>query len=219
LDVVWDGITQESTLQPEGVTLRHALADAAKAYDWDTVFDIVENEPELINTTRPGGVSQFAPLHQVAHGGATVDVVERMQQLGAFRSARTAKGERPVDIAVRKGHDRIVRALTPSIYHDVPSSALQALQKSFHKVIRARAKRLVDEHSLRLPDLEVLVELEEPRMWFPVPGMYGGFHFWLEAGGTEPVLISESWCRVADGSGQRHEVRCESSILVDEGFV
>ena len=56
-------------------------------------------------------------------------------------------------------------------------------------------------------------------MWFAVPGMYGGFSYRLEAGGVRPKLVSESWCRVVDGSGQRHEITPGGSQLVDEGFV
>ena len=37
--------------------------------------------------------------------------------------------------------------------------------------------------------------------------------------GVEAVLMSESWCRVVGGSGQRHEVTSSRSRLVDEGFV
>ncbi len=56
-------------------------------------------------------------------------------------------------------------------------------------------------------------------MWFAVPGMYGGFCYELEHAGADPVLISSSWCRVVGGLGQRHEIRCGGSRLVEEGFV
>ena len=39
----------------------------------------------------------------------------------------------------------------------------------------------IEEHGLRLPELEPLLELGRPKMWFAVPGMYGGFQ--LPAGG------------------------------------
>ena len=67
-------------------------------------------------------------------------------------------------------------------------------QAHFHTVIRGRAERLVEEHGLRLPELEPLLELDPAEMWFAVPGMYGG-------------------------SGQRHEITPGGSQLVDEGFV
>ena len=49
--------------------------------------------------------------------------------------------------------------------------------------------------------------------------MYGGFNFWLEAEHDDVRLVTESWCRVVDGSGQRHIVTADDARLVDEGFV
>ena len=56
-------------------------------------------------------------------------------------------------------------------------------------------------------------------MWFQVLGMYGGFKYWRETTRGGVKLVSESWCRVADGSGQRHEVTSAGRQLVEEGFV
>lgn len=35
----------------------------------------------------------------------------------------------------------------------------------------------------------------------------------------EAKLVSESWCRVVGGSGQRHELTSEGSRLLEEGLV
>ncbi|MCY4505399.1 MAG: hypothetical protein OXG35_00345 [Acidobacteria bacterium] len=56
-------------------------------------------------------------------------------------------------------------------------------------------------------------------MWFAVPGMYGGFSYRLEVDDVRPQLVSESWCRVVGGSGQRHAITPGGSQLVEEGFV
>ncbi len=72
---------------------------------------------------------------------------------------------------------------------------------------------------LRLPELELLLEIEQPRMWFAVPEMYGGFNYWLDGEGGNAKLISESWYRVVGGSGQRYEITSKEGKLVDEGFV
>ena len=64
-----------------------------------------------------------------------------------------------------------------------------------------------------------MLELEEPEIWFPVPGMYGGFSITMDGEGEEAILISSSWCRVSGGSGQRHEITANGSELVEEGFV
>jgi hypothetical protein len=83
-----------------------------------------------------------------------------------------------------------------------------------------RAADLVDEQELRLPELEVLLECEPAaEMWFPVPGMYGGFKYGLVSDADGVRLVSESWIRIVGGSGQRHEIAADRTTLVDEGFV
>jgi hypothetical protein len=86
-------------------------------------------------------------------------------------------------------------------------------------VIRGRIDHELPNHGLRLPELEPLLELERPQMWFPVPGMYGGFSYCLESAGVQAKLVAESWCRVIEGSGQRHEITSDGGQLVAEGFV
>jgi hypothetical protein len=96
---------------------------------------------------------------------------------------------------------------------------LDDIQQHFHAIIHERAGELIQEHALRLPKLEPLLEMQEPRLWFAVPGMYGGFHFWLEQVTGEMVLVAESWCRVVGGSGQRHLISRYGSLLLARGFV
>jgi hypothetical protein len=109
--------------------------------------------------------------------------------------------------------------LAPEYRHHVSREVLSNVQAHFHAVIRGRAEHLVDEQRLRLPQLEPLLELDKPEMWFTVPGMAGGFSYRLESEGIHARLVSDSWCRMVGGSGQRHEITSHGSRLVDEGFV
>jgi hypothetical protein len=219
MDIVWNGITQPKTLTEEAARCRFELADAARDYNWSRVFDLVSQHPELVNCCRPGGTSLFAPLHQAAYGGAPIEVVRRLIELGAWRTLQNARGERPIDVAEREGHERLRTVLEPVYRYRVPIGVLVKIQSHFHAVIGGRADDLVKEHALRLPELEPLLGLERPRMWFAVPGMYGGFSYGFESFGVDAKLIAESWCRVVGGSGQRHEITSEGSRLLDEGFV
>ena len=218
-DIVWDGVTQVRTLTDEADRTRHALADAAKSGDWQRVFELLSEHREWINSTRPGGSAWYAPLHQAAWHGAPVTVVQQLLDSGAWRTHQNARGERPVDVADRRGHRHLFAALTPEYRHRIPLGVLLKVQAHFHTVIRGRAERLIEEHGLRLPELEPLLELGRPKMWFAVPGMYGGFSYRLEVVGVHPKLVSESWCRVVGGSGQRHAITPAGSQLVEEGFV
>ena len=217
-DLYWDGITKPETLTREGLTLRQDLANRAKNYDWPEVLSILSEHPDLINTTRPGGCSLYAPLHQAAHGGAGIEVVTRLLRLGAWRTLRNADGDRPADVARKKSHTHLQEILEPTYCQGVPPAVLGRIQDHFHAVIRVRAIDLVREHSLRLPELEVVLEFRPRKFWFAVPGMCGGFAYWLAYDGPNAKLVCESWCRVVQGSDQRHEVTADGSRLVDQGF-
>ena len=219
MHVIWDGITRKETLSAEATALRDALADAARQYRWSDVFRILADHPHWVNASRPGGPSWYAPLHQAADAGAPIEVVQRLLRVCAWRTLQNACGERPVDIAERKQRRHLLQILTPEPRHRVPPGVLRKIQDHFHDVIRGRAADLVREEALRLPELEPLLELETPATWFAVPGMYGGFSYRLDLSRPEATLVSESWCRVVGGSGQRHEITCRGSALVEEGFV
>ena len=214
-DHTWDGTTRRASLSGWAAAARERLADAAKRYDWSAVFDLLRQHPESVNSSRPGGRSWYAPLHQAAHGGASLGVVDRLIAAGAWRALRTAAGERPADIARRRGHLHLLDILEPPQLVDVPLRVLQDIQVHFHAVIFERARELVEEHRLRLPELEVMLELDRPQMWFPVPGMYGGFSYRLDAQGADSRLISDSWCRVVEGSEQRHEITAHGTTQVE----
>ncbi|WP_174982566.1 ankyrin repeat domain-containing protein [Burkholderia lata] len=220
MGITWDGITGADVLDDAQVASRHALADAARDGDWATMLDLVEKQSRLVNATRLGGTSLYTPLHQAAYGGAPKEVVVALLQLGAWRMLRDAQGARPVDLAERRGHRPLVDLLTPQPRRFVPDETLSDIQRHFHDMIRGRIAHLrVD--ALRLPELEPLLELDAQaeRVWFAVPGMYGGFGYALRNDGAAAVLVSESWSRVVGGSGQRHEITARGSTLVDEGFV
>jgi len=219
MSVLWDGMTQPETINESSLLSRIELADAAKAGDWTKVLNLLEADSELINVCRPGGKSQFAPLHQAAYCGASESVVQRLIDAGAWRTLQNSRGERAIDVAQRKGHTHLLRVLEPVFKHSVPAGVLLKVQSNFHEVIRGRAAELVQQHQLRLPELEPLLELDTAEMWFPVPGMYGGFSYRMDKLGVEAALVTESWCRVVGGSGQRHLITSKGSQLVAEGFV
>ena len=219
MTATWDGVTRGASLTGSAAALRHVLADHARHFDWPGVFTMLAEHPYLVNCWRPDGRSWFTPLHQVACGGAPVEVARQLIGRGAWRALRSADGERPLDVAARLDHGHLVDVLAPSVHSVVGPDVLAAIQSRFHDVIRTRAARFVDEQRLRLPELEVLLELDEPGMWFPVPGMYGGFQYDLVTDADGARLVSQNWVRVVGGSRQRHEITPDRTTLTDEGFV
>ena len=106
-------------------------------------------------------------------------------------------------------------------YRTVPntSHALPAMERYFHQLIKERAAEFRLDMPELLPNIEPPFPTAATALWFPVPGMYGGFSYWLEDRREELALVVESWSRVLGGSGQRHEITERGSVLLEEGFV
>lgn len=215
----WDFAASLEVLNEDAQRDRNALADAARSGNWDAVLAILRTNPAWVNASRPGGSSGYAALHQAAYSGASPAIVEALLDAGAWRLLRATSGEMPVDVAVRRGHRHIIGLLTPRPVAPVESEDLRLMETYLHAAINGRAAHLVREHQLRLPMLEPLQEIPMCGVWMPVPGMAGGFHYWLARGAPDPLVITESWSRMVDGSGQRHEVTTFGIALVAEGFV
>lgn len=205
----WCGVLDAEEVSPQ----RQVLADAARDGDWIRVLALC-HEGLPVNGSRPGGPSMFAPLHQAAWHGADPRTVQQLLALGAWRTLRSAKGERPVDIATRKGHHHLLELLQPQVVRPCDPDTLSWLDLRLAELVERRIRPHLTCR-LRHPCTEVLTELDDEGLWYPVPGMYGGFHVRLR----EAHLYVTSWCRVAGGSGQANVVTREEFWLVDEGFV
>lgn len=191
------------------------LADRARDGSWDSVLtSLTESRPYLSpNQWRPEGISHYAPLHQAAWHGAPLEVVKRLVELGAWRTLRTADGRRPLDIALGKGHRHLAQFLQPVVLREADPEVLPWLDLHLAALVESRIRPQLDI-PLRHPACEVLAELPDGRLWYPVPGMYGGFNIQLR----EDHLYVESWCRVVGGSGLAHVVTRDGYTLVRAGF-
>ncbi|MET3962816.1 hypothetical protein ABIE44_002750 [Marmoricola sp. OAE513] len=163
------------------------------------------------NHWRPGGTSYYTPLHQAAWHGAPVEVVEELLALGSWRTLRTARGQRAVDIAADGGHERLVDLLAVK---STGAADHAAIDEHLAALVESRIRPQIDLE-LRHPTTEVLTEVPGRKMWYPVPGMYGGFNIELR----DKYLYVTSWSRVVGGSGKAHVVTREGTMLVDRGFV
>ena len=177
-DHEWDGATLRTTFSPPEVARRDQIADAARNGHWPQLLGLLDTRS--VNLVRLGGAEGFAPLHQVAWHGAPVEVAQRLVELGAWRLLRTAGGQTPLAIARQRGHQHLFGVLEPVVRHPVADDVLQGLQEHLHLLIRGRAAELVLKWQLRLPQLAPLTELTEPKLWFPVPELHGGFSIELQ---------------------------------------
>jgi hypothetical protein len=213
----WHGVNRRESLHADELRVRDQIADLARDGAWAALVDALASSPWLANSWQPGDRSLFTPLHSAAEAGAPASVVERLIELGSWRTLRCASGERAADLARRRDHLRLACLLEPVIRRPIPSRPLRELERHFHAVIEDRARELLDEHALRLPEIEPLTEHDHVGVWFPIPGMSGGFAYKLADHGAAPRLITTSWSLAASGSGQCHEVTPGGSRLVARG--
>jgi hypothetical protein len=80
--------------------------------------------------------------------------------VGAWRTLQNVRGERPIDTAEGRGHRHILSVLAPDLKRRAPLGVLLKVQAHFHAVIRGRAEKEVQQHGLRLPELEPLLEFD-----------------------------------------------------------
>lgn len=208
----WDGITQEATLKFGWNDDRRAWAQALELFDWPRVLDLLQYGANP-NDWQLSGARLNTALHWAAEGGADIEVVNALVERGGWRNIANAAGDIPFDIALRKGHMHLLDALKPVPLHSVEPEALRAIQAHFHQLLQWPDH--IRKHQLRRPDLGPLLELEDPKMYFRVPGMYGGYTYWLDTSSARPRLIVESRCRIVGGSVPRHEIDVDGCKQVE----
>ncbi|MFJ3336857.1 hypothetical protein [Streptomyces sp. NPDC086766] len=171
----WEGRVRRETVNPQEAARRDELADAARVGNWTRVLSIVTRAAKSqglnrgwINAVRLDGHRQYAPLHQAAWHGASIDTVEALLSCGAWRTLRNRDGKRPLDIAQERGHYHLTRILEPEIKQHVPVEVVVGLQQNLHALI-CRYDRGAPSY-LRLPEVEVLTELDPPAYWIRVTG-------------------------------------------------
>jgi hypothetical protein len=96
---------------------------------------------------------------------------------------------------------------------------LAAAQPHFNALLRETIAYYEIEASIAFPELSESAVIAGETLHLPVDGMHGGFTCWIEDVDGALRLMVESWCRVVDGSGLRHAVTPDGSILLDRGFV
>ena len=102
---------------------------------------------------------------------------------------------------------------------------LLAVEKRFIDLMHYRCKdannciEWLDENTSELPKITNELSATLEPQWMAIPGMYGGFSYGLFERDGKPLLITDSWVRVVEGSGQTHEITPEGITLVAEGYV
>lgn len=166
--------------------------------DWREVFNSLQVDNEHSSKPLWPYVNAFCPwhgkhhsfLHLAAEQGAGVEVLERMIEMGAWRSLQNGEGNRPVDIARKAGNHHLVEVLKPRFRRAVPFAVLLEIQHRFHSAIRHwdNLGGRIAEYGLNLPQLQPMLEGEPSAFSFDV-FFWGIFNYELLAEGPEPRLL------------------------------
>ena len=78
----------------DDLLLQHQLLDAAKKFNWDSVWCILRDHPDFVNV-QPCG--RWSVLHQAAFQ-PNVPMVRRLIALKADVTLKTSSGEHPIDV-------------------------------------------------------------------------------------------------------------------------
>ncbi|MCH8620473.1 ankyrin repeat domain-containing protein [Undibacterium sp. TS12] len=214
----WDGAIQSSTLKYGWGEARVNWVRAVQAAKWDQVFDLLGKGANP-NDWQLSGASFNTPLHWAAEAAAPLEIVHEMLNMGAWRSITNAGGERPLDIARRYGHIHLINLLEPVFLHSYSSVEMNCIQIHFHQLMQKSSLVNQNHHPLRLPELRPMLELAMPRMHFRIPGMYGGYTYWLDTTRDHAALIVENRSSMMNGPIPRWEITaagCERQESVNQ---
>ncbi|KAJ7041809.1 hypothetical protein C8F04DRAFT_1078810 [Mycena alexandri] len=180
----WHGATRQFGEETQYTRKRSKLSNAVYQYmhsDLHAVLNYarMEYNQDWVNcirlasgSTNPSG---YAPIHQAAWHGVSVEEVQRLLDLGAWRTLRTIKSDlTPLDIARQFQHAHLYNILAPVIHHPLPSKTILNLEQSLHQVIQTECN-LNDEDvewmhksATRYPEVTLLTEMVIPLIWFPI---------------------------------------------------
>ena len=195
------------------------VADLGSTNKWEELVELLKDRQDLVNSCRlpvdkSSSVDLCTPLHYAAKGGAPMKVFEELVKLGASKTLKDSSGQTAYDIGKSIGlSEDILRVIEVPKEVTEKETEIQKIESGLHKVIRNRVDDLITQHGQQLPEVAFLYEFGD--IWYPVPGMYGGFNISRHDDGIQAV----SFCRVAGGSGQRHVIDREGNVeLVEDGF-
>ncbi len=202
--MLWDGgLTRQSMHLP---LERKQICEALNLHNWSGIISLLEANRDLVNAVLPGKHSWSTLLHECIVQNAPKAFTLKVIEMGAFRTAENASGQRPIDLLKSKMQNDLVADLEPRNCYSFDLMQLSCVEQLFHGLIRAMIVSYKVERPLRLPQLSVLTELQERSLYFALPGMAGGFKFWLDQESKAvPILVSDSWSRI-DGWEMRHRI-------------
>ena len=149
------------------------------------------------------------------------------ETIGLARTVGNGEHQTPLEIARKYGWTHLYDLLRPVITHPVNFPTLQRLQDQLHHPIRRvfddpgdpNCSQSIPLDHFRLPELEILTELQSPQMWFPLqPECFDdkkpvGVHLWLDR--KELVVKLQK----SKGEAQLFRIREDGCFEIEQGVI
>ena len=188
----------------------YGLKKFRKHYIWN---EDIKNDQRVYPSRR------WTIIHHAAYYKAPLQIVQKMAIDRYPLSLPDGEGKLPIDHLDSDTPKDIKALFTPSYKMNFLHLELKLLQANFHEVILERVASLVQKYNVILPILSVLLEdvSKDKEVYFNMPGMYGGFTYWLEFDSSKTeilALYSRSSSRLVGNSEQLHKCTKEGWTLV-----
>lgn len=182
---LWPGVVDRELLGKRQTQATMYLADMAKRGNWRKVMRELDRGDNMVDIKawRPGGKTRLTALHQAGWNGAPRDVAAWLIERGALRSQPDARGRTAYDIGVERDRPAdLLEVLTPPAA-PLDRERIDALNTHLTTIVDDLIQQLFRGEDLRrlfrYPPVEVLHEVPDRQLWFPVPYLWGGFRVGL----------------------------------------
>lgn len=208
---LWDGTLQSNRLSEEELRQRNLLFESAKSGDWLEVYQILKSHRNLINVVEPDDPSLNTLLHYAAQEPKNESIIDSLLTVGAFRNVKNASGLTPHDY----GKEHSYAKLEPLNLIGVSKEFLQQVDDEFFSLF-FDGLHLSDQSPIRMPQLEVLLELTLPSIQFFITGYSYSAKYWLHKQSDSDIrLYLQTRSSIVSGSEQTHIITPEGSKPID----
>jgi hypothetical protein len=214
----WNGITRSVSWKEDYAKHLKDVFEAAKTAQWSRVLELMGEQTSLLHVVEPDEPSFNTLLHHAVLTNADMGVISQFAQEASL-TRRNAHDQTALDLAREHHYEHLYQILEPEIKYDVSIDLARQLEQSFHTMIPKTVRgHIMDEYAFQLPQIPILLELDTPYGYFQIPGMYGGFRYWLKRENSDIVLLSHIASRVFGGSDVMHKMTNTGYELFAKGY-
>ncbi|KAK4206174.1 hypothetical protein QBC37DRAFT_460694 [Rhypophila decipiens] len=197
----WLGDLRMSSYPSHYVQRRRAWQKALFAGDWVEAEKVVRNEyawrrsewynvgnlavrqaPEAGLKTVTGDDNNYKAWERLIR-----EAISNSKTWKSLRSFDT-RSITPADLAQENGLWDLAELLQPKRRHELDPSILSNIETQLQQLMEETIKPMIADSPFVYPQVSILQEMEDPVLWVPVPGMYGGFLIELRDGTLEVTV-------------------------------